>query len=225
MLISHGYTRLEVGDWVTLVGMASSLKEVELRFGVNREQALTHLVEKVTAKEFASRSLQAEVTDIIRQDAGQPRDRFDRFVEEATVLDIRQTLTVESFFKQAAAVMAPRLGVEPQELMDQLLEREKESSTAISPSVAIPHIIVQGEHRFNILLARCREGIVFSESAPMVYAVFLLAGSRDERNFHLRALSAIAQIVQNPNFEKKWLRARNEKALRDAVLQANRQRQ
>ncbi len=225
MLISHGYTRLEVGDWVTLVGMASSLKEVELRFGVNREQALTHLVEKVTAKEFASRSLQAEVTDIIRQDAGQPRDRFDRFVEEATVLDIRQTLTVESFFKQAAAVMTPRLGVEPQELMDQLLEREKESSTAISPSVAIPHIIVQGEHRFNILLARCREGIVFSESAPMVYAVFLLAGTRDERNFHLRALSAIAQIVQNPTFEKKWLRARNEKALRDVVLKANRQRQ
>ncbi len=225
MLISHGYTRLEVGDWVTLVGTWKSLREVELRFGVNREQALAHIVEKVTAKELTSSSLQAEVTDILRKETKLPRDRFDRFVEEAVVLDIRRSMTADEFFEQAAAALAARLEVAPETILEQLRKREAESSTVISQGVAIPHIIVEGAHRFNILLARCREGIVFSESAPMVYAVFLLVGTRDERNFHLRALSAIAQIVQSPNFEGKWLRARNKKALREVILQAGRKRQ
>ena len=53
----------------------------------------------------------------------------------------------------------------------------------------------------------------------MVNAVFVLVGTKDERNFHLRALSTIAGIVQDHNFERKWLRAKSEKALRDVVLQ------
>ena len=98
------------------------------------------------------------------------------------------------------------------------MDREKEGSSAISPGLAIPHIIIDGEQTFSILLARCRKGITFSESAPMVQAVFVLVGTRDERNFHLRALSTIAEIVQDPHFEKRWLRAKSEKALRDVAL-------
>ena len=88
--------------------------------------------------------------------------------------------------------------------------------------MAIPHIIIEGEHTFSILLARCRDGIHFSELAPKVNAVFVLIGTKDERNYHLRALSTIAEIVQNTNFEKRWLRARGEKALRDVILNRKR---
>ena len=52
----------------------------------------------------------------------------------------------------------------------------------------------------------------------MVHTVFVILGTRDERNFHLRALSAIAKMVQNPDFEKDWLRAKNEEDLRQVVL-------
>ncbi|MEA3427788.1 MAG: PTS sugar transporter subunit IIA [Thermodesulfobacteriota bacterium] len=127
-------------------------------------------------------------------------------------------------FQLVAKTMAARLNVKPDLLFELLMDREKESSTVISRGIAIPHIIIDGKHTFGILLARCKEGITFSESAPMVYAVFAMVGTRDERNFHLRALSAIAQILQDPYFEKKWLRAKNEKALRDVVLMAKRKR-
>jgi mannitol/fructose-specific phosphotransferase system IIA component (Ntr-type) len=54
--------------------------------------------------------------------------------------------------------------------------------------------------------------------------VFVIAGTKDERTFHLQTLAAIAQIVQNPNFEKKWLAAKNEEALRDVILLGERKR-
>lgn len=50
------------------------------------------------------------------------------------------------------------------------------------------------------------------------------AGTRDERSFHLRALAAIAQTVQAKDFERRWLSARNEQALRDIMLLSRRDR-
>ena len=231
MLISHGYTRLEVGDMVTVVGPPERLEEVALRFDTNREHALAYLVGKVAAREIATKTLAADVEHIIRGDAAmgggpdkEPRDRFDRFIEESIVLDINQPMEVTELFRIIAEALSTPLRIPAQALNTRLMEREKESSTAISRWLAIPHIIISGNHRFTILLARCRQGIRFSDSAPMVHAVFVLAGTRDERNFHLQALSAIAQVVQTPNFEHQWLRAKNEKALREVVLQADRKR-
>ena len=65
----------------------------------------------------------------------------------------------------------------------------------------------------------------FSDKHPNVRAVFMLVGTKDERNFHLRALAAIAQIVQDPVFERKWQAARSEQALRDVVLLGTRHRE
>ncbi|MFH1615937.1 MAG: PTS sugar transporter subunit IIA, partial [Planctomycetota bacterium] len=81
-------------------------------------------------------------------------------------------------------------------LVNLLVQREKETSTVLNPDLAIPHIIIDREKTFEILLVRARQGIRFSVEYPAVHTVFVLAGTRDERNFHLRALSAIAQIVQ-----------------------------
>ena len=90
-----------------------------------------------------------------------------------------------------------------------LRERENESSTAISDFVAIPHVIIGGEKQFHLALVRSVEGIRFSEGQQAVHAVFILVGSKDMRNLHLRALAAIAQVVQQPSFAKRWMKGKN----------------
>jgi mannitol/fructose-specific phosphotransferase system IIA component (Ntr-type) len=94
------------------------------------------------------------------------------------------------------------------------MEREEESSTVLRPDLAIPHIIIDGRNTFHILLARCREGIYFSELAPQVRAVYVLAGTRDQRDFHLYALSVIARTVQRSRFQERWLKTKNAASLR-----------
>ncbi|MFH1970037.1 MAG: PTS sugar transporter subunit IIA [Verrucomicrobiota bacterium] len=63
-----------------------------------------------------------------------------------------------------------------------------------------------------------------SKNAAPVNIVFVLAGTKDERNFHLRALAAIAEIAQNVTFDKMWLNARNTEELKDIILLAERKR-
>jgi mannitol/fructose-specific phosphotransferase system IIA component (Ntr-type) len=114
--------------------------------------------------------------------------------------------------------------MDPKVVRDLLEQQERDSTTAIHTGLAIPHIVIEGESQFDIILVRARDGIDFGEHMPPVHIVFALAGTRDERNFHLQALMAIAQIVQNKDFEKIWIRARNTEELRDIVLLAQRVR-
>jgi mannitol/fructose-specific phosphotransferase system IIA component (Ntr-type) len=218
MLISHGYTRLEIGDLVTVVGSVASLEQMALRLDTSREAEQVDLVERVTAKELMTRSLESEVREIIREEADVHRDRFDRLVKDSVVMDIDHAIGLEEFFREVAEIMSTELGQSAGVIFDALMEREKKASTAISPGLAIPHIIIDGDHSFSILLARCRDGITFSETSRPVHAVFVLVGSMDERDFHLRALSTIAEIVQDTRFEKKWMRAKSERALRNVIL-------
>ena len=194
------------------------------RIRTTRESALLHLVERITSTELTSHSLETELKEIIRERDDILKDRFDHIIEECPVLDMHGAISMEEFFWLAANEMAVRLDTPPDRLLDLFLRREAESSTVLNPFLAIPHIIIEGEGKFDILLARGREGIVFSEEAPRVHTVFLLLGTRDERPFHLRALAAIAQVAQDPNFEEKWMRAKGEHALRDVILLGRRLR-
>jgi len=133
-------------------------------------------------------------------------------------------MDLDEFFTAVADAMSVRLGTDAVTILRKLREREKEGSTVIGPGLAIPHIIVEGKETFDILLARSTPGIVFPGSTSEVHAVFVLAGTRDDRNFHLRALAAIAQIGQPLHFYKKWIRAKDKEALRDTVLLGKRLR-
>ena len=152
------------------------------------------------------------------------KDRFDHLIETCTVLDIEEEIKVEDFFRRVAEAVAGDLEMSAENVFELLLEREQESSTVLNAYLAIPHIVIRGEHHFDILIARCREGIEFSEAAPRVHTVFVLIGTRDERTFHLISLAAIAQIVQEEGFEEKWMVARNSQALRDLILLGKRNR-
>ena len=194
------------------------------RIRSGREFALLHIIERITAKELTSYTLESELKEIIRERDEIVKDRFDGVVERCTLLDIEEALEVDEFFELVAESMAEVLKITPNAMLNLLWARERESSTVLTPNLAIPHIILDGEQTFEILIARCREGVKFSDEAPAVKAIFVLVGTRDERNFHLRALSAIAQIVQDPHFDERWMAARDEKALRDFVLLGKRKR-
>jgi len=194
------------------------------RIRTTREYALLHLIERITAKELTTHSLESELREIIRERDEIIKDRFDHIIEEVIVLDIEHSIQLEEFFKRIADAMSPRLGIETDELFKLLVEREKQSSTVLRPDLAIPHVVIPGEHTFDILLARCREGIFFSEKEPKVHAVFVIMGTKDERNFHLHALAAIAQIVRDPHFEEKWNGAKTKEVLRDIILLGERRR-
>jgi mannitol/fructose-specific phosphotransferase system IIA component (Ntr-type) len=191
---------------------------------VEKEYALIHVIERIINKELTSGSLPKELKTILRERDNIIEDRFDHLIKESEVLDLDNPVSSEEFFNQVGSLLAQECGVDAKKLAQAFIKREKESSTVIRPGLAIPHIIIPGEKKFKIILVRAKKGITFAESPEPVHTVFVLAGTKDERNFHLRALAAIAHICQQREFDKNWLSARNVEELRDIILLAERKR-
>lgn len=194
------------------------------RIKANREYALMHIVAKVTDKRISERLLESELREIVRERDSLIKDRFDHLVEDSPVLDFSDPMNLEEFFSAAADELSPRLKMSAEDLRRQLFEREADTSTAISPTLAIPHLIIDGEDCFQLLIARCRGGVKFNEQAQDVNAIFVLAGTRNERNFHLQVLSAIAQIASDKQFSEQWRNAKTIEDLRDVILLGERKR-
>ncbi len=188
------------------------------------ESAMLHLVSRIVTRDLAGGDLEGELKSVVRERDEIALDRFDKIIENAPVLDLERPVPLEEFFDRAVQQLAPRVGIDRDRLLHLLLEREKEISTVLSPALAVPHVVVEGANQFDILLARCQEGMPFSPEASQVHTIFVIVASRGQRNLFLRVLAAIAQIVQSPDFEAQWLAARNEQALRDIVLLAERKR-
>lgn len=218
LFVPHGFTRLEAGDLVTVLGSKNSIRELALRFDVNQKEAMLQMVEKATARELKDEvPVQNEVRQLITSNATSQPDRFDILVANSQVMDLKEQIDKHAFFNLAAKAMSDPLGVSDDELFHLLCKREDEMTTVLSPGLAVPHVIIDGQEKFSVLLARCKKGIVFSPSQPLVYAAFVLIGSRDQRNFHLQVLSAIARIVLEPGFETKWMRAKGKQALKQIM--------
>jgi basic amino acid/polyamine antiporter, APA family len=190
----------------------------------DQEYAILHLIERITTKEFVTYELENELKDIIRERDQIVKDRFDHIIDKCTIVNISERIELPELFRIVAFHISNKLGIDTEKTRLLLTQRELDNSTAISDTIAIPHIIIEGEKIFDIFLFRTKKGVSFSPEHKDIKAIFVLVGTRDERNFHLRAISAIAQIVSDPVFEGKWTSARNTENLRDAVLLGRRKR-
>jgi len=191
---------------------------------VSRASAVMHIVERVTAKELKTVTLEDELRDVLLQRDDIIEDRFDKLIRECEILDIQGKKSAEDIFRQASEILKNRLDINEYVLFEKFLHREAEGGTVIQPGFAIPHIVVDGENKFDILLVRDVDGIDFPHAPDPVKIMFVLAGSQDQRNYHLRALMAIAQIAQEKGFEQRWLAARDAAGIRNLILLSTRKR-
>jgi len=191
---------------------------------VSRASAVMHIVERVTDRQLKTVTLENELRDILLERDNIIEDRFDKLIRECQILDIAGRRPAEQIFRRVSTILAERLGTDEYVLFEKFLHREAEGGTIIQPGFAIPHIVVEGEKKFDILLVRCRDGIDFPHAPDPVRIMFVLAGSKDQRNYHLRVLMAIAQIAQEKNFEQRWLTARDTGAIRNLILLSTRKR-
>jgi len=188
--------------------------------------ALIHVLERITNKKLVTRGLREELRTIIEDRDEIVKDEFDHTMDSSYFMEADRVGSLEEFWdklsKEIHDTMFPDISVE--ELKRLLKQREAESSTAISSFVAIPHMVIEGSDTFKLMLVRAKEGIPFDSSHQAVKAVFVLVGTKDMRNLHLRSLAALAQVVQHTGFEHQWLDALGHEDLKDLFLFSKRRR-
>ena len=188
------------------------------------EYALLHLLKRITDNRLTDHILETEFRDILcDRDNIQP-DKFDKLVKTAKILDLEGPLELEQLFEIISENISAEIEMNKAEIYAKLMHRQEDCNTAISPFIAIPHIIIEGSGHFFLMLIRCKQGIKFTSKENSVKAVFAFIGTKEDRAFHLKTLAAIATLVQQKDFEEEWLNAENTYYLKDMVLLSKRMR-
>jgi PTS system nitrogen regulatory IIA component len=99
--------------------------------------------------------------------------------------------------------------VDPQKLLETLLDREKLGSTGIGEGVAIPHGKVPGLPGLLATFGRSEAGIDFRaiDGRP-THLFFTLFAPENSAGTHLKALARISRIFKTAAFREAILRAR-----------------
>jgi len=220
LLIDMGFVAIEISLAIVVFSIL-----LFILYGRKRHQigyALVHLLERIVDKQLTHDNLEQELKQVIIHRDDLKIDRFHRLVDDALVMDIAHHVAFDDFLMDLSKKVADDISLEQQEVYDLFKKRENEGSTAFTSFVALPHIIIPGENKFKLVIVRCRNGIEFNPEKNSVKAVFVLFGTKNERAFHLQALSAIAQIVQSKRFENTWMMAKDDQRLKDIVLLGDR---
>lgn len=228
-IIGYGFLIFDMGAHTLLItgifiAGAIAWYFTYVRRKISKDSALMFVVERVTDRQIATGSLREELREIIKEREEIIEDEFDTLIKNAPVIDLQYQISFSDFVKIASKELDQRLHIGTEKLTRLFIEREKQSCTALRPGLAIPHIIIEGKNKFDILLVRAQQGILFPDAAEPVHIVFVLIGSKDMRNFHLRALMSIAQITEQHGFDEKWLKAKGVQDLHDIVLLGKRTR-
>lgn len=221
-IIIYGFLIAEMGTVsLTITGCFVAMSGMWYLFyvrpRVDRKSAAYLLIYRAVDRKIADGRLEVELRKIIFEREGVEPDEIQKILLSSFVMELKGESYTDAF-RQVAEVASQKLGLEAAHLYTSLINREKSSSTVVHKGVAIPHVVIPGQNKFLLVLARSKGGIKFPTSKEPVHALFFLFGTRDMRNLHLKVLFKLANQIQEKNFMKNWLSATSSEQLKNLLI-------
>ncbi len=186
--------------------------------------ALLHLMKRITDKKLTETLLEDELREIIINRDELEQDDFDSLIKNGKFFEIDIKTDFNHMIDRYAEDISKEIKLDVHTIKDLYNKRQKDSNTAISEFVAIPHIVTPEVNKMFFFIIRAKKGIKFTNKEKKVKAIFLFGGPQNKRDIHLKILASLATIVSDKNFETKWLNAQNETEIKDLFLFSKRKR-
>lgn len=121
-----------------------------------------------------------------------------------------------------ADVAARVFGVDADEALEGLIERETAGSTGVGQGVAIPHARLSDIDRVRAVFVRLETPVAFGavDDKPVDLLVALFAPRQADSN-HLRALARVSRMMRQPELREQLRQARSADAVHVLLTQAH----
>jgi len=139
-------------------------------------------------------------------------------------INLESTEEEECIAELVETLVAANPGVNRSEILNALLSREEQMSTAIYPYIAVPHAVCKGVDHTSIAIGISRKGVEFaspdknSADSVKVNVIFEVVFEEDDTEGHLHVLRDILQIVSNPSFVDEILLANTSQEVLNFII-------
>ncbi|MCO5166926.1 MAG: PTS sugar transporter subunit IIA [Planctomycetes bacterium] len=103
----------------------------------------------------------------------------------------------DEVLRAMAEVAAKDAGLEPERLLQAILDREALLSTGFGGGAAMPHVRLQGVRRFHTVLGRTRQGVEFAAADERpVHILLLIVGPEADRDGYKKLMAKGARFLK-----------------------------
>ena len=151
---------------------------------------------------------------------------LDFVLADALIPELKSTERDEVITELVDAAVAA--GGVPKTLRDELVKeivgREKHGSTGFGKGVAVPHVKHEKIKKMVAAIGVSQKGVDFNalDKAP-VYSVVLLISPKDKPDEHLQAMENIFSNLQKDNFRRFLRQSTTAEAIKDLLHEADAQ--
>jgi len=179
-----------------------------------KDFALLYVMKRILSERDAEGLLETELEEIVIHREEIPKDKFQDVIRNALILDIDR----EVEFSELTDIVVEKIPFDREECKRILISSGKVENFIINDYFALPHGIVGGEKRFFIGIVRSKNGVVFQGAGRKVVCVIYIFSTPDMREFYLKVLASIAELVRAKNFWDKWQKAQNVDEIRKLLM-------
>ena len=181
-------------------------------------RVLEHIAAQVLSREQAGPALDRELRKEMKRKGLRSADPFAEVVACAHVVDLPADAEWDDLMQEAVDHFVRSYPDKAEEIREGLYEASRKGDTPAAEGIALPHVLLDGIGQYELLMARSRSSLHFPGVASGVTAVFVLLGSKDDPQQHLRMLAAIARRVEEPDFLARWEKAKDGEHLKRVLL-------
>ncbi|MBW2107982.1 MAG: PTS sugar transporter subunit IIA [Deltaproteobacteria bacterium] len=132
---------------------------------------------------------------------------LDNLKTEAIVAELHAT-DKKGVLQELTAALAQVSGMDPDEMVQVLMERERLGSTGIGGGIAIPHGKMKSLKSLLMGFGRSRAGVDFDAmDGKRTHLFFLLLAPEDSTGGHLKMLARISRLLKNTVFKERLMNA------------------
>lgn len=145
--------------------------------------------------------------------------RLDRYLAKSRILDIRCKDLRSALEELLSAAISREQGLNKEQLLKELLQRENTMTTYLGNGVAMPHIRVKMKRPYIFAVGRCSEGLQGEELKEYrdVRLIFLLLAAEGEKSY-LSVLASLARLFRERATVQHIVDAPDLKALQERVF-------
>lgn len=190
---------------------------------VKRQGAIYHVHARLGQYQYEG--LEREMRGIMREKGLRKEDPYEKAISRSLVFDIEDEIVLESVTDMVCAMMAERANTKKAHLVKMFSKDPTENVISVGHSTALKHVRIDNDMDTEVALVRLKNGLKTTSDSgdeEKFHCLIYLASSINKSGQHLRILAHLAEMIDNIDFEERWLNASDIAELREILLRDER---
>jgi len=147
-----------------------------------------------------------------------PTGAISSLLQPDHVLVWEDPVSRDTIFQSMVHAVAADGGLNAENLLAKLREREKVGSTFLNEGVALPHARIEGLKEPRIALGLTHGGVLDSPTEKPIEAIFMLLSPAEGANTHLQLLAKAGRLLQSRELRRRLAKAKTPAEATDEII-------